>query len=187
VAAVGAVLDACVLAPAALRDTLLRAAAKGLYRLVWSDLILAETERALIEAGLTDAPRARRLIEAMRLAFPDAAVVVPARTIEAMPNDPKDRHVAAAAVAARVQVIVTANLRDFPALVLDPLGVHAESPDVFLNRLCDHDLDLMAQIVAEQAAALRAPPMTVEEVLDNLADYAPTVVARLRRRRAERP
>jgi predicted nucleic acid-binding protein len=182
-----AVLDACVLVPAALRDTLLRAAAKGLYRLVWTDLLLAETERALVDAGLTDATRARRLIETMRLAFPDAAVVVPTQMIEAMPNDPKDRHVAAAAVAARARIIVTANLRDFPAVMLDPLGVHAESPDVFLNRLCDRDLDLMTQIVAEQAAALRAPPMTVDEVLDHLADDAPTAVARLRRWRAEHP
>jgi hypothetical protein len=38
----GAVLDACVLVPIALADTLLRVAEKGLYRPLWSARILAE-------------------------------------------------------------------------------------------------------------------------------------------------
>ena len=37
-----AVLDACVLVPIALADTLLRVAEKGLYRPLWSGRILAE-------------------------------------------------------------------------------------------------------------------------------------------------
>ena len=37
-----AVLDACVLVPIALADTLLRVAEKGLYRPLWSDRILTE-------------------------------------------------------------------------------------------------------------------------------------------------
>ena len=130
-ASAGAVLDACVMAPAALRDTLLRAASKGLYRLVWSDMILAETERALVDAGLTYAPRAQRLINAMRLAFPDAAVVVPSQTIEAMPNDPKDRHVAAAAVAARVRIIVAPQLQ---CLIVDSTSALIALVRVILHR-----------------------------------------------------
>ena len=44
-----AVLDACVLAPIALADTLLRAAEKGLYRPLWSDRILTEARAATEE------------------------------------------------------------------------------------------------------------------------------------------
>jgi len=41
-----AVLDACVLVPIALADTLLRVAEKGLYRPLWSGRILAEAQAA---------------------------------------------------------------------------------------------------------------------------------------------
>ena len=43
------VLDACVLFPASVRDTLLRAAAAGLFQLQWTDEILAESMVALVE------------------------------------------------------------------------------------------------------------------------------------------
>lgn len=41
------VLDACVLVPIALTDTLLRLAEKDLYQPLWSDRILGEAEDAL--------------------------------------------------------------------------------------------------------------------------------------------
>jgi hypothetical protein len=44
-----AVLDACVLVPIALADTLLRVAEKGLYRPLWSDRILTEAREATEE------------------------------------------------------------------------------------------------------------------------------------------
>jgi hypothetical protein len=43
-----------------------------------------------------------------------------------MPNDEKDRHVAAAAVKGGAQVIATANLRHFAQL---PDGIEAQGPD----------------------------------------------------------
>ncbi len=45
----------------------------------------------------------------MAKAFPEALVVVPEEQIQAMRNDLKDRHVAACAVCAPAQVIVTFN------------------------------------------------------------------------------
>jgi hypothetical protein len=60
-----AVLDACVLVPIALADTLLRVAEKGLYRPLWSDRILAEAQAATeeihpgIDAGKRFAQRRR--------------------------------------------------------------------------------------------------------------------------------
>ena len=49
----GVVLDACVLIPATLRDTLLRAAEQGMYRLHWSNQILEEVRRNLIKREMT--------------------------------------------------------------------------------------------------------------------------------------
>lgn len=67
-----AVLDACVLVPIALADTLLRVAEKGLYRPLWSDRILAEAQAATeeIHPGIDASKRFAQ----MREAFDDALV-----------------------------------------------------------------------------------------------------------------
>jgi hypothetical protein len=66
------VLDACVLVPIALADTLLRIAEKGLYRPLWSDRILTEAQEAIeeIHPGIDVAKR----FTTMREAFEDALV-----------------------------------------------------------------------------------------------------------------
>jgi hypothetical protein len=65
-----AVLDACVLVPVALADTLLRVAEKGLYHPLWSDRILAEAQAATeeIHPGMDAGKRFAQ----MREAFEDA-------------------------------------------------------------------------------------------------------------------
>lgn len=67
-----AVLDTCALYPAHLRDTLLRLAERGLYRALWSDDIVEELRRNLIE--LVEPPTVDRLLDQMAAAFPDAEV-----------------------------------------------------------------------------------------------------------------
>ena len=49
--------------------------------------------------------------------------------------DPDDRHVLAAAIAGQASVIVTWNLKDFPARHLLVRGVISRSPDDFLTDL----------------------------------------------------
>jgi hypothetical protein len=88
-----------------------------------------------------------------------------------MPNQAKDRHVAAAAVRAGAQVIVTSNLRDFRTL---PDGIEAQSPDEFSCNLFDLDPDGMFAIVRAQAVALRRPPRSFEEVCAALKRIVPT-------------
>jgi len=46
--------------------------------------------------------------------------------------DPNDAHVLAAAIRGRVDVIVTMNLRDFPASTIGLLGIEAQHPDEFI-------------------------------------------------------
>jgi hypothetical protein len=73
--------------------------------------------------GQTPQQAARR-VEQMRAAFPLAEEEARGyeSLIPAMTNDPKDRHVlaAAAAVRANAELIVTANLKDFPAASVEP-------------------------------------------------------------------
>jgi predicted nucleic acid-binding protein len=180
VSSFGVVLDACVLFPAALRDVLLRAADEGLYRLHWSDAILEEVRRNLVGTGRTSEQQAGSLIAVMREAFPEASVAGYEALANRMTNDPKDRHVLAVAVVAGAQVIVTSNLKDFPERALAPFSIEAQAPDEFLTNLFDLAPERMQYILREQAADLRAPAMTVLQVLDAIAVFAPEFAAHMR-------
>jgi predicted nucleic acid-binding protein len=112
-----ALLDTCVLYPAYLCDTLLRLAEAEAYRPLWSADILTEWRRNVVDAGIP-ADRVDRRIAQMSRSFPDAMVTGYETPVDGMTNDPKDRHVAAAAVRASAEVIVTFNIRDFPESAL---------------------------------------------------------------------
>lgn len=66
------VVDANVLFPLTLRDTVLRAAAADFYQLRWSKDILDEMERNLISTGMMPADKAARLRAQMETFFPEA-------------------------------------------------------------------------------------------------------------------
>jgi predicted nucleic acid-binding protein len=171
------VLDANVLYPFSLRDTLLRAAAAALFQVYWSDEILEETRRNLVKSAAVPEDSATRLIATMKAAFPEARVTGYESLVASMRNDPKDTHVSAAAVKAGAQVIVTSNLSDFQDL---PEGIEAQSPDEFLGNLFDLDRDCLVDLLREQAAALRRPPRSFEELIAGLAKVVPDFVASVR-------
>lgn len=154
--------DTCALYPAYLRDTLLRLAVAGLYRPQWSADILDELVRNLPESVTADA--AEGLVRAMRDAFPDATVTGYEQLVDAMTNDPKDRHVLAAAVRADAAAIVTFNLGDFPDVALDPLHIDAIHPDDFLLDLLDLAPGATLDALAQQVAGYRHPEMTVHDL-----------------------
>jgi predicted nucleic acid-binding protein len=108
-----------------LADTLLRLAEKGLYRPLWSALILEEAANAVhtIHSEI-DTGRIRARFSTMNEAFEDACVENWER-LEGSINlpDPSDRHVVAAAVQGRADAILTANLKDFPDVCLTPLAL----------------------------------------------------------------
>ena len=171
-----AVLDANVLVPNALRDTLLRAAEAGLYEPYWSATTLEEVERALRTRILHAQPardeRVGRLLRALREAFPAATVPEDAALLARLTNDPKDRHVLAVAVQRGARLIVTANLRDFPADALALYRIAARSPDQFLRGLLRRHPARLLDVLAEQGAALRQP-RTLDAILATLAQHAP--------------
>jgi predicted nucleic acid-binding protein len=127
-------LDACVLVPMPLCETLLRLAEEpALYRPLWSNLILQEVGRTLERMTLSPAQVERRLA-AMRATFPEALVPVPddlASALTCIP-DPNDRHVLAAAIKGKADAILTLNERDFPLECLDQYEIDRMSPDEFL-------------------------------------------------------
>ena len=142
------VLDACILYPQYLRDILLEAAERDLYRPVWSAPILDELERTLLGNEAMTVEQAARLRSLMVSRFEEALAEPPATLVAAMTNHPKDRHVLAAAVHEGATVVVTANLKDFLAADLAPHGVEAKGPDAFLVDLFHLHPSAMRDVVA---------------------------------------
>ncbi len=98
-----------------------------------------------------------------------------------MTNHEKDRHVLAAAVASGAQAGVTINLKDFPIEACEPFAVDPLHPDVFLLDLYGLDAHEVFEAVERQAAVLRRPPMTFDELLDRLMVTVPDFAETLRR------
>ncbi|XWK87311.1 MAG: hypothetical protein U7127_24425 [Phormidium sp.] len=112
--------------------------------------------------------KAARFQQMIKNTFPEAMVEVPEELVAAMRNHPGDRHVLAAAIIAKAEVIVTDNLKHFPKEILNPYGIEAQHPDVFLTQLFDNDPESMVEVICQQADALKNPPQTVVELLARL-------------------
>ncbi|MFT5433231.1 MAG: hypothetical protein ACI9OJ_003936, partial [Myxococcota bacterium] len=123
-----------MLYPAPLLDLLVRIAATGIVTVKWTDAILDECFRSILKnrPGLK-AHQLGRTRDLMNKAVRDVVVCDYEPLIAGLKlPDADDRHVLAAAIRCGAQTIITANLKDFPAAVLHPLGVEAIHPDDFI-------------------------------------------------------
>lgn len=138
-----------------LADTLLRlASAPRLYSPKWTDRIMAEVSLNLQENFGLSSEKAHYRESEIRRYFPEAWVEGYEELIPVMTNEQKDRHVLAAAVRARSEVIVTYNLRDFPLSSLAPYSIVAQGPSTFLKNLYELDPLRVMQTLERQAAAI---------------------------------
>ena len=161
-----ALLDACVLFPIAVADALMSLATAGLFAAKWTAQIEEEWIKSLedwrpeLKGKLEDR---RRL---MREAVPDWEVPpVGWQALVACINlpDPNDHHVLAAAIAGHADCIVTSNLKDFPAAVVQPFGIEILHPDEFIIK--QWDLDELAAVAAfkRMRARRKNPEATAED------------------------
>lgn len=167
-----AVLDASVLHQEPVRSLLLWIAAEGGYEPFWTERILAETERSLLDGAAVTHAQWKRLREAMSTAFPGA--MLDQEAVDAiedrMPNHEKDRHVLAAAVVGGMEVVVTNNLRHFPIEDLAPLGKRSLDADSFLCELLDRSPHIVRAALEQQVEHMRKPRRwTLAELLGRLA------------------
>lgn len=147
-----AVLDANVLYSYPLTCVLLELAELRLYRPIWSADIQKEWLRAAMDEALPDACVGgyRRLIPVLEL------------------PDPDDRHVLAAAIRGKAQVIVTFNEKHFPADTLAEYDLSTQHPDTFLRHLIDLAPSAVRGRLEEMVGALKSPPMTIEDYISLL-------------------
>ena len=179
-AEITAVLDSCVLYPFYVRDLLLYCAHDGLYQPFWTEEILQDATKNLVEDGRMTVEQAKSLEDKIRDVFPEAMLTVPETLIAAMTNAPEDRHVLAAAVFAPADYVITTNLKDFQDKDLQPWGKTAISPDEFLSDLLELYPAGIGNVLKIQASAKRKPPIDVEGLLDILGKQLPQFVQAVR-------
>lgn len=162
-----AVLDACVLYPAPLRDLLLSLAAGELFGARWTSMIQDEWVRNLA-ANRPDLTLEvlERTVAMMNSAIEDCLVENFVWLIETLVlPDPDDRHVLAAAIVGHADAIVTFNLKDFPEQAVNAHGIEVLHPDDFLIAQYDlHPIKVLG-IVKLLRSRLRKPPKSADELI----------------------
>jgi len=178
------VYDANVLYPSTLRDLLIRIAQPRLVQAKWTEQILDEVFTNLrANRPDLDPTRLDRTRQLMNAAVRDCLVTGYEPLIDSLAlPDPDDRHVLAAAIRARAQVIVTNNLTDFPTPALQTWDIEAKSPDDFVLDQLDLSRDTVYGAMQRIADSWRQPPGTVTDVIaalerDGLVQSAATLRA----------
>ena len=168
-------LDAYVLVPMPLADTLLRlAAGPHLYLPKWTDQIMDEVSRTLRQDfGLSGEKTSYRENE-LRRHFPEAWITGYEHLIPAMTNHPKDRHVLAAAAHGGAGLVVTYNVKDFPVSSVAPYSITVQGPSAFLGNLHETAPSVVIETLEAQAAAIGQP---LQYVLSRLRINVPAFVA----------
>ena len=177
-----AFFDANVLFGARLRSLVIEAARGRMFRARWSRRVHDEWIAAVRRRrrDLTG-ERLEAIVAQMDAAVPDAEVTGYDWLIAGLTlPDEDDRHVLAAAIVGRADVIVTFNLDDFPASALDRFGLSARHPDAFLLGRDDADPGSLAEAAASDRAHYRDPPLSADRYLADLARAGlPGVASRL--------
>ncbi|MDZ4834626.1 MAG: PIN domain-containing protein [Candidatus Melainabacteria bacterium] len=174
-----AVYDACVLYPFEIRDMLMVAARTRYFPVYWTDEILDECARNLIADGRATREGMDRMFRDMKALYRRATIPRAdyEYLIDSMTCDEGDRHVLAAAVSKRIDVIVTYNHKHFPIASLAPHGIESLSPDDFILDVLDLGPELfLSEFVARSqqrndwAARNGKPEVTPERTAKYLAE-----------------
>lgn len=170
-------VDTATLYPISLADLVLRLAELGMYDLVWSDHLLGEVERVLVEyKGLT-AEQAQYFCECIRKAFL-AGRVAPEDYLPLVASrvgpDPDDHVHSAAAVAGGATVVLSPDRTGYPASDIAP--ARRRNPDGFFTDLLRRYPEDVLGVVDAMGAAL-LEPLTRAEVLDRLSAAGTPVFA----------
>ena len=144
-----------------------------MYRAKWSDAVHREWIEAILK-NRPDLTRAQleRTRDLMNEHVRDALITDFEQLIPVLDlPDPNDRHVLAAAIKGRADLIVTTNLRHFPPDKLDRWGAEAQHPDEFLTHQFHLSQPLFLQAVRTVRLRLTNPPKSVEDYLDTLRTH----------------
>ena len=129
-----ALFDSSVLFPVFGSNLLLFLAERQLFKVKWSKDIHTEWINSRMKRyPSSDRAALERKRDRMNQEFEEAMVIGYEPLITNLPlEDLNDRHVLAAAIKCAADVIVTENVRHFPASILAPLGLFSQTADDFI-------------------------------------------------------
>lgn len=174
-----ALLDASALYSMTITDLVIETARTGIFRARWSENIHEEWMRNLkANRPDLDPEKIERRRIAMDAAVPDCLIddyrhLIPGLELP----DPNDRHVLAAAIAGRTDVIVTFNLKDFPAPALEPHGIEAQHPDTFLIHQRGLDEQAFLECARRCRRRLKNPEFSPDDYLAALRKMKLVLIA----------
>ncbi|MFW7382385.1 MAG: PIN domain-containing protein [Oligoflexus sp.] len=170
------IYDACVLYPNALRDFLMWLSLEGFYKAKWTRMIHDEWTRNLNKnhPQTCTLEKLEKIVSTMNTAVPDALIegfedLIPSVSLP----DPDDRHVLAAAIKEKAQVIVTDNISDFPTPDVAKWDVEAQTADDFVLNCWNIAPAAVVNALTNMSNNKKHPPMSVLEIIEKLMALSP--------------
>ena len=179
-------IDTSELYPFTIMDVLLTMSQELLFTWVWTDELLNEWERVIVENGVRTSESAHSVTDAVRSWFAvsriDPATYRDRVTADLSP-DSDDRVHVAACLEGGADILLTRNTKDFPVELLAQGGVRVLTADAFLVELLRRRPRAVHDAFMAAAVARRRPPVSAFELADRIGRAgAPIFGARVRRR-----
>jgi len=179
-------LDANILWPVSLVDLTFRLAEVGYHEIVWTEDLLRELARVLVDYKGLPIENAQRFCQQIRDTFPEGEIPRESyeKRIEHQLGPDKDDHAhSAAAAEGGATILLTANVLDFPDGDVTPCVVR--EPDDYYCAVLDDDQELVELTLQRMSAHLTRPPVSVDQLIDALQTAGcPRFAERLRVMRA---
>lgn len=165
--------DTNVLFPFSIMDLVLGMAEDGMHEFIWSNDLLDEWERVIVENNQRSAESAASIVFAIREFFEDGEIPTAsyAAEVDDMPSaDLDDRKHIAAAKVGRATVLLTRNLKHFPVEPLSEMSIRVLDADAYLCEQLARSSEQMLWTVSRIAGEKRRPSMTVGELVAALGN-----------------
>ena len=162
-----AILDACVLYRAQLRNFLIHLADNDQFCPLWSEEIQNEWTRNLLQKRPDlKQEKIQRTCQNMNTHLPKSLVQGYESRIQAVQlPDPDDRHVIDVAIHANAEYIVTFDLRGFPKDILHSHKIEAISPDDLTLQLIQKAPRLVLDATKNHRSSLIQPPFSEDDYI----------------------
>jgi excisionase family DNA binding protein len=164
-------IDTNVLFPFSVMDLMLALSEDGIHEVMWSDDLLDEWERVIVRERHRSPDAAAAITATIRQFFADTRI--PGESYRGLiaevdGPDPDDNAHMAAAVAGRVESLVTWNAKDFDCGFTRKHALKIVDPDQYLCALYEELQDEVLAAIIHLAASKNRPSMTPLELISAL-------------------